>query len=59
MWSWIGTRIERRGKFSGSTLAIDGLPPLRATLAVDLGGGESVEIVLNLAVGENRHTVEL
>jgi len=57
--AWIGARIERRGKFSGTTLEIGGLPPLNARVTVDLGGGESVEIVLNLAVGENRHTVEL
>lgn len=54
-----GTRIERSGKFSGAAFEIDGLPPIRGRLRIDLGGGERVEIVLNLAVGENRHTVEL
>ena len=51
--------IERNGKFTGTTLAIDGLPPLRATLNVDLGGGELVELVLDLQVGMNRHTIDL
>lgn len=56
---WSGARISRAGKFTGTTLAIDGLPPLRATVKVDLGGGEIVEVVMNLGVGPNRHVIEL
>ncbi len=59
-WSnLLGGRIERRGKFTGTSLVIDGLPPLRATVRVDLGGGELFEIVMNLDVGMNRHVIEL
>jgi hypothetical protein len=51
--------LDLRGKFSGTTLRIDGLPPLRATLNVDLGGGELIELVLDLKVGPNRHTIDV
>lgn len=59
-WSnWLGERIERRGKFTGTALEIDGLPTLRVRVNIDLGGGELVEIVLDLGVGLNRHTIAL
>lgn len=59
-WSnWLVGPVERSGKFTGTTLRVDGLPPLRATLNIDLGGGELIELVLDLQVGMNRHTIDL
>lgn len=57
--SWSGRRFERDGTFAGPELVVEGLPPIRARVVVRLDGGDRAELVVDLAAGPNRHTVEL
>ncbi|MCY2959948.1 MAG: hypothetical protein NTY35_07255 [Planctomycetota bacterium] len=56
--AWGGSRFERSGSFTGPELVVEGLPPMRARIVVRLDGGDRTELVIDLAVGPNRHTVE-
>lgn len=58
-FSAAGSSFESSGSFDGAELTIDGLPPMRARVLVRLDGGDRSELVVDLAVGPNRHTVEL
>lgn len=57
--AWSGRRFDLRGSFAGPELVVEGLPPVRAHVVVRIDGGERAELVVDLAAGPNRHTVEL
>jgi len=60
--SWFsasGATLERSGTFDGARLSLVGLPPMRARILVRLDGGDRTDLVIDLAIGPNRHTVEI
>ncbi len=57
--AWSGRLFERRGTFTGPDLVVDGLSPMRAHVVIRLDGGDRTELVMDLVVGPNRHTVDL
>jgi hypothetical protein len=57
--AWTGAQFARDGRFSGPDIVVEGLPPIPMRAWIRLDGGERTELVIDLAVGTNRHTVEL
>ena len=49
--------IERA--FEGPTVSIDGLPPMDASVRLELDGGRRIEFEVELSPGETRRTFEL
>lgn len=57
--AWNGTEFVRRGSFENGTFSVDGLPAMNVHVLVRLANGARVDSVLKLALGANKHRVEL
>lgn len=54
-----GQPVVREGRFETGVFTIDSLPPAQVRLYVALASGETVESLLLLEAGKNRHRVDL
>lgn len=54
----VRTELRRSGTFSAGELVLDGLPPMKAELAVRLSSGARIDLALELVPGENAKRIE-